>query len=118
MLPRVLVAGRAGAGKREIFEVKRGEVALELPRFQPPAGVCVLGARLERLGEARHWDAPPLAMRLTIETLDELRVNRQGGGGGKAFMLAWRTAPGAAYPGKPPYFRGASMPVTVICSPT
>ena len=51
VFPRALVAGRAGAGKREIFKVKRAEVTLELPRFEPPAGVCVVGARFERFGE-------------------------------------------------------------------
>ena len=51
VLPGILVAGRAGAGKREIFEMKRAEVALERSRFREPAGVCVPGARLERCGE-------------------------------------------------------------------
>jgi hypothetical protein len=37
----------------------------------------VPGARLERLGEAMHGDAPPLGTRLTIEAVDELPVNRQ-----------------------------------------
>ena len=77
MLPRALVAGGARARKRQVFEVQRAEVALEIRRFLTcPAGRAS-GARLERFGEATHRGAPPLSVCLAIETLDELRVDRQ-----------------------------------------
>ncbi len=75
VLPRALVPGGARTGKRQVFQVKGAEVALQLPRLR--AGTRAFGARLECLGEATHGHAPALGMCLTIETLDELPVNRQ-----------------------------------------
>ena len=52
MLPRLVVARRARTRERQIFQVKRGEVALEIARLRRPAGKHTRGARFERLGEA------------------------------------------------------------------
>ena len=75
VLPRALIPVGARARKRQVFQVKGAEIAIQFHRRQ--ARTRAFGAGLERRSEATDGNAPPLGICLTIETLDELPVNRQ-----------------------------------------
>jgi len=79
VLPCFFIPRRACTGDREVFEMKRVEVALELSRIWVASGKSAPRARLERLSEAGLRRAPTLALRLTIEALDNPFLNHEPG---------------------------------------
>ena len=76
VLPRGLVAARARTREREVFQMERCQIALELSRVGGPSGECPPRTRLERPAEPFRRHAPAFAVRLAVESLDEPFVNR------------------------------------------
>jgi len=76
VLPRRVVPVRTGGGEGEIVEMKRREVALGAIRSRP-FGKRMAEARLEYRCEPLGRDAPPLGVRLPVQSLNDFRPHHQ-----------------------------------------
>jgi hypothetical protein len=74
MLPRRLRSLRARARERQVFDVERLEIPLELTRVRRLGGERLLCTRLQRRGEDVHRQRPSVGTRFPVKPLDDRAI--------------------------------------------
>jgi hypothetical protein len=77
MFPRRIVASRAGAGNRQILEMQRREISIELARCGDAIGERAPGARLQRPGPQLSRQAPSFGPRALVQPRGQGIVDRR-----------------------------------------
>lgn len=75
VLPGPIVTRGTRTREREIAEVQRGQIAIQLTCGRNPVAKRPTGARLERLGEQTDRKAPSLSLCLAIQPFDQRLVD-------------------------------------------